>query len=117
MSSRSTSRQTVSSSGDRVGLVRRLLQHRGEAEKLAVARLVDHDFLVIFIDGGDLDRARNHDVGLPARVADLVDPLARGESLQFDLRGQHRRLVVVEQREQRNMFQFLSVASHGPPRS
>ena len=51
---------------ERVGLVRRLLEHRREAEKLAVRRLIDDDFLMVLVDGGDPDLAGNHHVGLAA---------------------------------------------------
>ncbi len=39
---------------ERVGLVRGLIQHGGETEKLTVAGLIDEDFLMIFVDGCDL---------------------------------------------------------------
>ena len=42
---------------ERSRLVGRLFQHGGEAEKLAVAGLIDQDLLVIFVDGRDLDLA------------------------------------------------------------
>ena len=38
---------------DRLGLMRRLIEHGGKAEELAVRRLVDDDVLVILVDGRD----------------------------------------------------------------
>ena len=111
MSSRSTSRQRGLFQGDGVGLVRRLVQHRSEAEELAVAGLVDHDLLMVFVDRGDLHVAGHHDVGVFAGIADLVDALAGSERLQFDLGGQHRDLIVIEQGEERDVFELLG--SHG----
>ena len=49
--------------GNGVGLVRSLLEHGGEAEELAVSGLIDHDLLMLLIDGGDANAAGNHDVG------------------------------------------------------
>ena len=85
-----------------VGLMRSLLEHGGEAEKLALRRLVDHDFLMVLVDGRDPHRAGDQDVRSSARIADLPDALARREGLDFDLCGQHRGLVVVEQGKQGN---------------
>ena len=64
---------------DGLGLMRRLVEHGGEAEKLALRRLVDDDFLVVLVHGGDPHRAGDHDVSLSARIADLPDALARSE--------------------------------------
>ena len=80
MSWRSTSMHTRLFERDRVGLVRRLLEHRGEAEEFAVRRLVDDDLLMILVEDGDTDFAGNHDVGAAAVVADFVDALARRET-------------------------------------
>ena len=73
--------------GHGTALMRRLVKHRGETKEFATSRLVDLDFLVILVHSGDLDSPGNHDVGLSACVADLVDALARGEFLEFDLSG------------------------------
>ena len=75
---------------DGAGVMRRLFEHRGEAEEFAGHRLGDHHFLLIFIDGGDAHLARYQHVGAPAGVAQLIDALARREMLQVHLRGQHR---------------------------
>ena len=85
MSSRSTSRQTVSSSAVAVVWCGSLLEHGGEAEEFAVGGFVDHDFLVILIDGGDAHLAGNHDVGLAAGVAHFVDALARARMFSVRL--------------------------------
>ena len=76
--------------------MRRAFEHRGEAKEFAVARLVDEHLLVIFVDGGDLDFAADHDVGVALGVADLVDALVRNEFFHFDLRSEHRGLFIVE---------------------
>ena len=52
MSCRSTSIQVGFLQGDGVGLVRSLIEHGGEAEELTRRRLVDDDFLSVFIDRG-----------------------------------------------------------------
>ena len=96
--------------------MRRLFQHRGEAEELAVLRLVDDDLLMILVDGGDPNRPGNHHVGLAALVAHFVDALARGEIFEFHLAGQDLGLIGVEQGEQGNVLQHLGVASHQTPR-
>ena len=48
-----------------VGLVRRLVQHGGEAEKLARRRFVHHHFLMVLIHGGDPHPPGDHDVSPP----------------------------------------------------
>ena len=103
MSSRLISTQVVSSMANGAGLVGSLLQHGGEAEKLAVAGLIDDDFLVVLVDGGDLHAAGHHDVGVLAGIADLVDALAGGELFQLDLGGQNRNFVIVEQGKERDV--------------
>jgi hypothetical protein len=42
-------------------------------------------------------------IGVPVGIADLVDSLARSESPELDLRGEDRRLLFVEEGEQRDM--------------
>src|SRR5713226_5126177 len=101
--------------GRRAGLMRRLLQHRREAKKLAVRRLIHHHFLLIFVDRGDSHFSRDHHVSLPARITHLVNALPRSEILQLHLRRQHRRLVFVEQSKQRDVFQHFGIASHRTP--
>src|SRR5438094_8747355 len=98
------------------GLMGCLLEHGGEAEELAKGRLIDHHLLVILVHGGNSHTARDHDVSSSARVADLVDALPRGKRFQLDLSGQHRSLVIVQQRKQRNTFQNFRAARHGSPR-
>ena len=64
----------------RAGLVRRLLEHRREAEKFPGRRLVDDHFLLVLIDRADPYTPRDHDVRPSSGIAGLVDPLPRGES-------------------------------------
>ena len=104
MSCRSTLRQVRVVDGHRVGLVRRLLEHRRKAEELADSRLRDHDVLVVVVDRRDLHGPGHDDVGVASRVVHPVDALAGPELLELDLFGQHRQLVVVQQREQRHLL-------------
>jgi hypothetical protein len=82
-----------------------------------MARLVDHYFLLVSVHYGDTDFAGHHDVCVAIRIADLVNALAGDEPFDFDLRGEHRGLFVIQQSEQRDMFQLFWVTSHGSPRS
>ena len=91
------------------------LEHTGEAKEFAVAWFIDDHFLVVFIDGSHAHFAGEHYVGAAIGVADFVDALVRREFFDFDLRSQHRGFLVIKKRKQRYMFQFLSIASHGPP--
>ena len=70
---------------------------------------IDDHFLLVFVDGGDADSAGDHDVG-HARIAGLVDALARGEGFDFDLTGENGGLVVIEQGKERNAFQNFGLA-------
>ena len=90
--------------GDGVGLMRSLLEHGGKAEKFAVGRFVDDDFLVVFVNSRDADAAGDHDVGMSLGVSNLVDAFARREFFQLDLAGKDRCLVVIEKREQWDIF-------------
>src|SRR6266446_6941730 len=101
--------------GRSVGLMRRLLQHRSEPEKFAVRRFIHHDFLSVFVHGRDPHFSAHHHVRLPAGLTHLVDALSRSEILQLDLPCQHRRLVFIEQRKKRNVFQDIRIAGHRPP--
>src|SRR5256885_13901028 len=90
--------------GDGVGLMRSLLEHGGKAEKFAVGRFVDDDFLVVFVNSRDADAAGDHDVGMTVGVPYLVDALTWSEFLQFDLTGKDRCFIVIEKREERDVF-------------
>ena len=93
--------------------MRRAVEHGGEAEELAGRRLVDDHFLLIFVHGGDAHPAGDHDVGVPARVAGLIDALANREALFFDLRGQNREFIVIQKGKERNLPQDLDFTCHG----
>ena len=77
--------------------MRRLIEHGGEAEKLARCRLVDHTLLLIFIYDGYAHAAGNQDVGSPARIAHLVNALSERQSSDFHLPRQDGSFVVVQQ--------------------
>src|SRR6266516_1866141 len=61
----------------RGGLMWSLLEHRCEAEEFSLGGMVHDDLLMIFVNGGQSDRTGDHDVGLPAGTADLVNALSR----------------------------------------
>jgi hypothetical protein len=90
--------------GERARLVGRLLRHGGEAEKLAVAGLIDQDLLVILVDGRDLHVAGQQDVGVLSRITDLIYALPWSEYSQVDLRGQNSNFISVEQGKERDVF-------------
>jgi len=89
-----------------------LLEHGGEAEEFAVGGLVDDDFLMILIDGGDAHLAGNHHVGLASGVPYFVDALAGRECFQLDLSGQDGGFIFVEQREEWDVFEHFRIAGH-----
>jgi hypothetical protein len=93
-----------------------LFQHGGEAKELAVRGLVNNDLLTIFVDGRDADAAGHHHVGLTGLISDFVDALARSKMPHLDLTGENSGFLVIQQRKQRNMLQFLGFAGHWPPR-
>jgi hypothetical protein len=72
------------------------LQHGSKTEELSLRGLIDHDFLVILVDGCYPNCPRNHDVSLATRIAHFVDSLPSGEPLDFDLAGQNASFFVVE---------------------
>ena len=94
------------------GLMGSLLEHGGEAEEFAMSGLVDDDFLVILVDGGDAHLAGNHHVGLASGVSYFVDALAGREVSQLDLSGQDSSFILVEQREERDVFEHFRIAGH-----
>ena len=61
--------------GDCSGLVRGLVEHGSEAKKLSLRWLIDHDLLMLLVDGSDLNRARHHDVGALSRFSHFVNAL------------------------------------------
>src|SRR5438034_6592992 len=97
------------------GLMRRLLQHRCEAEEFSGRRLIDHHFLMVFINCGEPDRPRNHHVSLATRVANLVDPLAWREGFHFNLTGKNGALFIIEQGEEWHLSQNGGIAGHWRP--
>src|SRR5690242_12085886 len=102
---------------DRFGLMWSPFQHRSETKEFAVTGLIHNHFLVILVHSAYAHPARNHNVGLSGGVADFVDALSRRKALHLDLAGQNGSLFVVEQREERYVFQFVDVTSHGSPQS
>ena len=73
--------------------------------KNSPSRLVDDDFLVVLVDGGDPDPAGNHDVRLAARITHLVNALPGREIFEFHLARQYGHLFFAEERKEWNVFQ------------
>ena len=71
--------------GDGIRLVRSLFEHGREAEKISVRRLINHHFLMIFVNRADVDVARDHDVSVSTGIADFINALARRKFSQLDL--------------------------------
>ena len=71
--------------------------------------LIDHDLLLVLVDRRDPHLARQQHVRLAARLTLLVDPLPHGEVLEFHLGGQHRPLILVEQREERHICERIGI--------
>ncbi len=98
--------------GDGCRLVRGAFEHGCEAEDLAVVRLVDKDFLAVGVFDGDVHRAGNDDIGANAVLACFVNALAGSKFAELDVRGEDVEFIVVEQREERDVAEFLRVAGH-----
>jgi hypothetical protein len=92
--------------------MRGLVEHGGETEEASVGGLVDEDFLLIFVDGGDADVTGHEDIGAAAGFADLEDALTGRKAGELDLRSEDGELFVVEELKERDMFEFFWVAGH-----
>jgi hypothetical protein len=64
-----------------------------------VYRLVDYNFLVVFVRRGHLRFAGHYHVAVFGRIAHLEDALARRKSCNFHLCRQNARFIVVEKLE------------------
>ena len=95
--------------------MRSLLEHGGKSKKFPGRGLINHHFLMVLVNGGHAHRAGDHHIGLSPGIANLPDALARGEFLEFDLPGQHRSFLCVEQGKKRNLFQHFWIARHWSP--
>ena len=89
--------------------MRSLLEHGGETEELAMRGLVDHDLLMLLIDGGDANAAGNHDVSASGGITHLVDALAGMKRSHFHLAGEDGGFVVVQRGKQGNMLQHFRI--------
>jgi hypothetical protein len=58
--------------------------------------LIDHDFLMVFVDGRNPDHAGHEHVGASARVANFPDPLPWSETLDLNLSRQNCGFVIVK---------------------
>lgn len=93
--------------------MRSLLEHGGEAEELALCGFIDENLLVLLVNGGEPDRAGDHDVSASAGVAHFVNTLPWREVLYFNLTGQYGSFIVVEQGEKWDLAQDLRITGHG----
>ena len=96
-----------------VGLMRRLIDHRGEAEDAAVDGFVDQDFLLVFVVGGDADAAGHEDVGGVRDLSDFEDALADGELADVDLCGEDGQFFLVQEFKERDVSELVGIAGHG----
>jgi hypothetical protein len=99
--------------GDRRGLVRGLGNQGGKAEKVAVSRLVDEDFLLILVGGDDPHASGHDDIGVVAGTAGFEDALAWSKVANLDLSGEDSGLIVIEEFEKRDVAEFFGIAGHG----
>jgi hypothetical protein len=76
-------------------------------------RLLHHHLLSIFVDGRDDNFARKQDEGAPADLQAGRYRRARGKRAQLHLAGEHGNLIVIEQREERDMAKFIGWTRHG----
>ena len=90
-----------------------LLEHGSKPEEVARARLLDDDFLVVLVEGGDANRTRHHNVSAVSVTADAVDALTGSKLLVFDLSGEHAELVIIKIREQWYTAKYFGRTPHG----
>src|SRR6185503_13355522 len=95
-----------------IGLMRSLLKHGGESKEFAGPGLIDYDFLMIFIDGGDAHLARDGDIR-QTNISGFVYPLTRRIGLDVDLSGKDGNFLVVEEGEEGNGLEEFGFAAHG----
>src|ERR1700721_328666 len=91
----------------------RLLQHRSKAEENPMLRLIHHHFLLTFPRQIPANPAVRPHITVLARLAGLEDALPRRKFPYLHLRGQHRRLIVIQQLKQRHVPQLFGIAWHG----
>jgi hypothetical protein len=94
------------------GLVRDAFEHGGEAEDVTVDGLGEEDFLAVFVDEGDLDAAGEEDEGGAVGVAGFVNALFGVELAELYLLGEDGEFVVVKEREEGDMAEFVGGAGH-----
>jgi hypothetical protein len=98
--------------GHGLGLMRGLLEHGGQTEVLSRAGLMQDNFLVVFVDGSDAGASGDDDIGGAGGIADLENALARWEPLDFNLRSENAKLVIVEVGKQRHITQDCRITRH-----
>jgi hypothetical protein len=95
-----------------VGLMRSLLEHRGETEEFAWPGFVDHNLLVIFVDGGDASLARDGDIR-ETHIPGFVDALSGCVGLDVNLSGKDSDFVIIEEGEEGHGLEDFRFAAHG----
>jgi hypothetical protein len=95
-----------------VGLMRSLLEHRGETEEFAWPGFIDHNFLMIFVDGRDASPAGNGDIR-ETHISGFVNALSGCVGLNVDLSGKDGDFVIVEEGEEGHGLEHFWFAAHG----
>jgi hypothetical protein len=94
-----------------LGLMRRLIERRGESEEFAASGFIDSEFLIVCLHGSDANSAEDDSVRRPARFTDLENTLMRSKGPAVNVNGEHGSLVIVRQRKERNTFENFRI--HG----
>ena len=73
-----------------------------QTEELAELRLMEHYFLLVFIEGGDAHISGEKDVGMVGTITSAENALPCGKLFEIDLPGQHVQLIIIQIRKQRH---------------
>ena len=91
---------------------RAAVEQRDLAEEVALAGGLEHDALAGVVLEEDLDLAGAHDVERIARIAVVEQRRAGRLAHGVDARGERRPLLLVEQREERDLGQDFGIGAH-----
>jgi hypothetical protein len=89
-----------------------LIEHGGEAERIAMRRFGEFDLLVIFVDGGQLHPAGEQDVSPVPGLTHLVNGVARAELANLNLRREDGEFLVIEKRKELDVAKFVGWTWH-----
>jgi hypothetical protein len=73
----------------------RMLQHGREAKEVSMHRLVHHNFLLVFVGGGEPHGAGHHHISVIRALAGFVDALASRKSPHLNASRQNLCFVIV----------------------